>query len=155
MNALTSSLRNDSFAAHFDAPLPRDLRNQAGEMSWTTFNQRFSSTNGPIRLGSWDSRIARGGRTTYDATFGIGNSIHSATATTYGPIDALTSMLYNAGFHIEIISFHQQNLLDGSHTATFILGEFDGRQEWSMAIDHSGTESSIRSIIGAANILHS
>ena len=131
-------------------------------MSWTNFTQQFAASSGPIRLGSWDSTTARGGRTSFAATFGIGDSIHTASATTYGPIDALTSMLYDAGFHLEIISFHQQPIQSvdplterGDRTATFVLAEFDGRQRWSMAIESGATESSIRAIIGAANMLHS
>ena len=157
MNALTSPISNDSFAARFGAPLPRDLRKHAEGMSWTNFTQQFAAASGPIRLGSWDSSTARGGRTSFAASFGIGDSIHSASATAYGPIDALTSMLYDAGFHLEIISFHQQTLPSPEHrdrTATFVLAEFDGRQRWSMAIESGATESSIRAIIGAANMLH-
>ncbi|KZF10335.1 2-isopropylmalate synthase [Rhodococcus sp. EPR-157] len=166
MNALTSPISNDSFAARFGAPLPRDLQKHAEGMSWTNFTQQFAASSGPIRLGSWDSTTARGGRTSFAATFGIGDSIHSASATTYGPIDALTSMLYDAGFHLEIISFHQQTVHSadpnsanptaerGDRTATFVLAEFDGRQRWSMAIESGATESSIRAIIGAANMLH-
>lgn len=130
-------------------------------MSWTNFTQQFAAASGPIRLGSWDSSTARGGRTSFAASFGIGDSIHSASATAYGPIDALTSMLYDAGFHLEIISFHQQTIQSADplterrdRTATFVLAEFDGRQRWSMAIESGATESSIRAIIGAANMLH-
>lgn len=148
MNALTSAISDDRYVAL----LPRDLRDEAGDMDWTTLQHRFCAASGPIRLGSWDSRPARGGRTMFDATFGLRDSIHAASATTYGPIDALTSMLYDAGFHIEIISFHQQRL-DHS-TATFVLAEFDGRREWSLAVASDGAESSVRAVIGAANMLH-
>lgn len=148
MNALTSP-SNDSFAAL----LPRELRDYAATMSWTTFTRRFFAPNGPIRLGSWARAGGRGGRTTFDATFGIGDSIHSATATAYGPIDALTSMLYDAGFHLEIISFHQQPLGDGT-TATFVRCEFDGRQEWAIAIESDSAESAVRALVSAANMLH-
>ncbi|AYJ47777.1 alpha-isopropylmalate synthase regulatory domain-containing protein [Rhodococcus sp. P1Y] len=149
MNALTTSDVDHSFAAF----LPRDMREETGELNWTTLQQRFCAATGPIRLGSWKSSSARGGRTTFDATFGLGDSIHAASATTYGPIDALTSMLYDAGFHIEIVSFHQQPL--DERTVTFVLTEFDGRRQWSMAVDSDCHASSIRAVIGAANMLHS
>lgn len=119
----------------------------------TALMRRFGSTAGPIRLGSWSSRAAHGGRMTFDATFGIADTIHTAAATAYGPIEALTSMLYDAGFHLEILSFHQQPGPTGQ-TVTFVLCEFDGRQEWSMAIESDCKQSSIRAVIGAANRLH-
>ncbi|SNT52193.1 alpha-isopropylmalate synthase regulatory domain-containing protein [Rhodococcoides kyotonense] len=154
MNALIENfLSTDCFAARYGSPLPRELRIQAGDMNWTTFTQHFSSTTGPIRLGSWDSTATRGGRTRFDATFGIDDAIHTASATTYGPVDALTSMLYDCGFHIEILEFHQQSLTEGT-TATFVHCELDGHREWSMAIEPDAVLSSIRAIIGAANMLH-
>lgn len=127
MNALTTSTSPDCFAARVDTP---------------------------IRLDSWTTSAARGGRTRFDATFGIGDTTHTASATTYGPIDALTSMLYDAGFHLEIISFHQQHRASGTQIATFLLCEFDGRRTWAMGIDCNGTQSSLQALIGAANRLH-
>ncbi|MCZ4275708.1 MAG: alpha-isopropylmalate synthase regulatory domain-containing protein [Rhodococcus sp. (in: high G+C Gram-positive bacteria)] len=154
MNALTTPTSPDCFAARFGTPLPRALRADADTMSWTAFAHRYSAGSSPIRLGTWTTSAAPGGRTTFDATFGIGDTIHTASATTHGPIDALTSMLYDAGFHLEIISFHQQHLASGTQTATFVLCEFDGRRRWAMAIDGDATQSSIRALIGAANMLH-
>ncbi|NIL76464.1 2-isopropylmalate synthase [Rhodococcus sp. B10] len=153
MKALTALSSPDCFAARYGTPLPRDLRTQAQDMNWTTFSQTFTSTDGPIRLGSWEANAARGGRTTFDATFGIGDAIHTASATTYGPIDALTSMLYDLGCHVEILEFHQQTLTEGS-TATFVAFECDGHREWSMAIEADASLSSVRAVIGAANMLH-
>ncbi|MET0197836.1 hypothetical protein CH289_07485 [Rhodococcus sp. RS1C4] len=162
MNALpcTSSApssASESFASRFGGILPPELTASAQAMTWSEFRAEFSGASGPIRLGSWQESDARGGRKTFDATFGIGDSIHSTTATSFGPIDALTSMLYDAGIHIEITAFHQQplglhELLHGS-TATFVQCDIDGRREWAMAIDASSVESSIRAVIGAANLL--
>lgn len=152
MNALTSSSSNAALD-QFGIAVPRELRQHAAALSFADFRDRFTGARGPIRLGSWSTAPARGGRTTFEATFGLADSIHSATASAYGPIDALTSMLYDAGFHIEIISFHQQTMRDG-RTATFVQCECGGRTEWAFAASDSGAESSIRAIIGAANMLH-
>lgn len=159
MNTLNSTtFSSDCFAARYGAPLPRDLRDQAANMSWAAFLQRFGARTGPIRLGSWSTQPGHGGQTRFDATFGVGNTIHTTTATSHGPIDALTSMLYDVGFHIEILKFHQQSVsengLRDAKVATFVLGEFDGRRAWSMAMDQDGTSSSVRAVIGAANMLH-
>ena len=153
MNAL-ASLTTDPFHARFGCALPRTMRNEITwhHMSWSNFTDRFSPTSGPLRLGSWTAARATGGKTSFDATFGIADAIITCAATTYGPIEALTSMLYDAGFSIEILSFHQQSI--GEETATFVLVERDGRREWSMAIDLDATLSSIRAVIAGANLLH-
>jgi len=154
MNALASSFATDPFHARFGCALPRTMRdeNTWQHMSWANFTERFSPTTGPLRLGSWTACRAPGGRTIFDATFGIGDTIITCAATTYGPIEALTSMLHDAGFRIEILSFHQQ--IVGDETATFVSIERDGRREWSMAIEADATLSSIKAVIAGANLLH-
>ncbi|MDI9929163.1 2-isopropylmalate synthase [Rhodococcus sp. IEGM 1354] len=154
MNAFASSFATDPFHARFGCALPRTMRDEitGQHVSWTAFVDRFSPTTGPLRLGSWSGTGATGGKMSFDATFGIGDTIFACAATTYGPIEALTSMLHDTGFRIEILSFHQQRI--GDETATFVLTEHDGRREWSMAIEPDATLSSIRAIIAGANLLH-
>jgi hypothetical protein len=154
MNSLASTFATDPFHARFGCALPRTMRDEITwqHMSWAHFTDRFSPTTGPLRLGSWTADSATGGRTAFDATFGVGDTIIACAATTYGPIEALTSMLHDAGFRIEILSFHQQII--GDETATFVLAEHDGRREWSMAIEADATLSAVRAVIAGANILH-
>jgi hypothetical protein len=157
MNALASSFATDPFHARFGCALPRTMRDQIAEstwhsMTWTAFTDRFSPTTGPLRLGSWTGTKSTGCKIEFDATFGIGDTIIACAATTYGPIEALTSMLHDAGFRIEILSFHQQII--GDETATFTLAEHDGRREWSMGMAADADLSSIRAILAGANILH-
>ncbi|MDI9893887.1 alpha-isopropylmalate synthase regulatory domain-containing protein [Rhodococcus sp. IEGM 1381] len=153
MNALASTFATDPFHSRFGCALPRTMRDEITwpHMSWANFTERFSPTTGPLRLGSWTAGTATGGRTAYDATFGIGDTIITCAATTYGPIEALSSMLHDAGFRIEILSFHQQII--GDETATFVLTEHDGRREWAMGMDADATLSSIRAVIAGANLL--
>lgn len=157
MNALASSLATDPFHSRFGCPLPRMMRDEITDsawqhMSWAHFTERFSPTTGPLRMGSWTACRAPGGRTSFDATFGIADTIIACAATTYGPIEALMSMLHDAGFPIEILSFHQQST--GVETATFMLVERDGRREWSLGMDADATVSSIRAVIAGVNLLH-
>ncbi|OZC65675.1 2-isopropylmalate synthase [Rhodococcus sp. 06-470-2] len=157
MNALASSFATDPFDARFGCALPRTMRDQIAEstwhsMTWTAFTDRFSPTTGPLRLGSWTGTKSTGCKIEFDATFGIGDTIIACAATTYGPIEALTSMLHDAGFRIEILSFHQQII--GDETATFILAEHDGRREWSMGMAADADLSSIRAVLAGANILY-
>lgn len=150
--AATTTFSNDPFFQRFGTHLPRDLRTQAQGLSWSEFTQRFSPTGGPIRLGSWETTGLGAGRNTYTATLGLGDTITSASATATGPIAALTSMLYDAGFQIEILSFHQQRTSAG--TATFILCDHDGERRWAMAIGEDCISSSLDAIIAGANLLH-
>jgi hypothetical protein len=61
-------------------------------------------------------------------------------------------MLFDAGFQLEILSFHQQRTSEG--TATFILAEHDGERRWAMAIAEDCNASAREAIIAAANLLH-
>lgn len=151
MNAFTSLTASpDTFS------LPSGLRAAAAGMNWSSIIQRFGTSTGPIRLGSWTASRAQAGRFVYDATFGIGDSIVTASATAYGPMDALTTMLHASSYRLEILSFHQQPSARASDgTATFILCEFDGRAEWAMATDRDSEHSAVRALITAANKLHS
>ncbi|EGD25874.1 2-isopropylmalate synthase [Rhodococcus hoagii] len=148
----TTTFSNDPFFQRFGTHLPRDLRAQAQGLSWTEFAQRFSPTGGPVRLGSWTSEHLGAGRHTFTATLGLGDRISSASATATGPIAALTSMLFDAGFQLEILSFHQQRTSEG--TATFILAEHDGERRWAMSIAEDCNASARDAIIAAANLLH-
>jgi len=148
----TTTFSNDPFFQRFGTHLPRDLRAQAQGLSWTEFAQRFAPTGGPVRLGSWTSEHLGAGRHTFTATLGLGDRISSASATATGPIAALTSMLFDAGFQLEILSFHQQRTSEG--TATFILAEHDGERRWAMAIAEDCNASAREAIIAGANLLH-
>lgn len=151
MNTLSTTQPIHPPAPDFGLLLPRALRDS--HLSWDAFTSRYTCTSGPIRFGTWATRAQRGGRTEFDATFAFGDTITSCSATAFGAVEALTSMLYDAGFHVEIISFHQQNA--GGQTMTFVECDSGGRREWAMAHDSDSIESSIRAIIGAANMLHS
>lgn len=148
----TTTFSDDPFFQRFGTHLPRDLRARAQGLSWTEFIQRFGPTGGPVRLGSWEFSDLGAGRGTYTATLAIGDTITSATATATGPIAALTAMLYDAGFQLEILSFHQQRTSAG--TATFVLCDHDGERRWATAIGADCISSSLSAIIAGANLLH-
>ncbi|MET4610339.1 hypothetical protein ABIC28_001317 [Rhodococcus sp. PvR044] len=144
---------SDPFALRFGLPLPRALRTEAAGMSWRTFLATYSPTGGPIRFGRWSAHALGAGRSEFRATLALGDTIHQAEATAAGPIAALTSMLYDAGLPMEILSFHQLKVGDG-RTATFLLCEHDGRRHWAAGLADTATESSVEAMIAAANILH-
>jgi hypothetical protein len=147
-----------SFAAQFDAPLPRDLREDARSMSCDAFHSRYAPASGPLRLGTWQctdayrpaSRLGPGARN-FQATIGIGDRISTSTAAASGPVAALTGMLHDRGIAIEMLNFHQ--LHAGGSTATFIHASDGTRDEWAMGWSEDPTQSALRALIACANRL--
>jgi hypothetical protein len=148
-----------SFAAQFDAPLPRELRAEAAAMSNEAFLSRYTPSSGPLRLGHWQctdadrpaSRLGPQARN-YQATIAVGDRIGTSTAAASGPVAALTAMLYERGLPIEIGAFHQLHS-DGS-TATFIRGTDGVHDEWGFGRSDDATQSALRAMIACANRLH-
>lgn len=120
-------------------------------MSPSDFRATYSPTAGPLRLGSWESSPRNGGRYEFAATFALGDTIHSATISAFGPAEAMTSMLHDAGIHIEIMSFHQQPTDAG--IMTLALLSCGDRQAWAMGTSDGAFESTARAIVAGANRL--
>ncbi|TQF74575.1 2-isopropylmalate synthase [Rhodococcus spelaei] len=153
LQAFTSSTPADPFTLRYGTPLPREMRADCAGMNWRTFLATYSPTNGPVRFGRWSVTPVGAGNSEFKATLGIGNTIRQATTVAGGPVSALTTMLYEAGFQLEILSFHQIRVADG-RTATFLLCEHDGRRHWALGMGSTATESSIEAMIAGANLLH-
>ncbi|GCE40799.1 hypothetical protein Rhow_004442 [Rhodococcus wratislaviensis] len=141
----------DPFAARHGKSLPSELRTEAAGMTWTAFVAVYAPCNGPFRLGSWSETKTGPGMWDFEATLGIGESICKTGASAPGPVSAMTSMLYDAGCAIEILSYHQHEI--GHRTATFLLCESAGIRLWAMGIGESRTESTLRAMISGANRL--
>jgi hypothetical protein len=146
------------FAAQFDAPLPRGLREEAETMSADAFHTTYAPTSGPLRLGHWECTDADCSATrlgpqarNYQATIAIGDQIGTSTASASGPLSALTAMLYDRGIAVEMLKFHQ--VPAGDSTATFIRGTDGVRDEWAMGLSDDPTQSALRAVIACANRL--
>ncbi|PRC43980.1 homocitrate synthase [Mycobacterium sp. ITM-2017-0098] len=147
-----------SFAAHVDGPIPRDLREEADMTPFDEFFDVYGLANGPVRLGQWSCTDAErpSGRLgpqarNYQATLAVGDRIGTSRAAASGPVAALTEMLHERGFPVEMTAFHQ--VPAGEHTATFIRGSDGGRTEWAMGWSADATESALRAVIACANRL--
>jgi hypothetical protein len=146
------------FAAQFDAPLPRGLREESEAMSSDAFHAAYASTSGPLRLGQWEctdaeraaSRMGPQARN-YQATIAIGDRITTSTASASGPVAALTAMLHDHGVAVEMLKFHQLRAGDG--VATFIRGTNGVHAEWAMGLSDDPTQSALRALIAVANRL--
>ena len=104
-----------SFAAHFDGPLPRGLREEADSMSIDAFHDEVRAVLGPAAARAWQctdadrpaSRLGPQARN-YQATIAVGDRIGTSTAAASGPVAALTAMLHDRGISVEIAAFHQR-----------------------------------------------
>jgi hypothetical protein len=146
------------FAAQFDAPLPRGLREEAETMSFDKFHTTYAATSGPVRLGQWEctdtarpaARLGPQARH-YRATIAVGDNIGTSTAAASGPIAALTAMLHDRGVAVELHEFHQRASEGG--IATFVFGTNGWADEWAMGLDADATQSALRAMIACANRL--
>ncbi|MCV7101758.1 homocitrate synthase [Mycobacterium palustre] len=143
---------------HFEAPLPRGLREEAGAMSWESFVAAYGPTAGPLRLGHWactdgERPAARLGPQprNFRAMIAVGDHISTSTAAASGPIAALTTMLHDRGITVEMLRFHQMR--SGDVTATFIHGSNGIRAQWAMGWAQDPTQSALRAVIACANRL--
>ncbi|MEU5840532.1 2-isopropylmalate synthase [Rhodococcus sp. NPDC047139] len=141
----------DPFFARYGRPLPRGLREEAAGMTWAEFESTYGAQHGPVRLGGWTATALGAGRSAFEATIAIGDTIHTASATTCGPIAAMTAMLYDLGLNIEILSFHRHEI-DGM-SATFLRCRSGDRTDWVMGTGATGNESSLRAMIAGINKL--
>ncbi|MGI9208718.1 MAG: 2-isopropylmalate synthase [Rhodococcus sp. (in: high G+C Gram-positive bacteria)] len=142
----------DPFAARYGRPLPLPLRAEAAGMSWPEFLAVYASERGPLRLGDWSATTLPAGRSAFEATIAVGDTIHSASALACGPVAGMTAMLYDLGFGIEIHSFHRHDL--GDLHVTFLLCGSGARRTWVMGMGESGVESTLRAMIAGINRIH-
>ncbi|MGU3436188.1 2-isopropylmalate synthase [Actinomycetes bacterium M1A6_2h] len=144
----TSHAFSDS---HSFFAMPAELVSEARSMSYSDFRARYSPTSGPLRMGSFTSAACGFGRAEFSATLAIADTIHSATLVAFGPAEAMTSMLHDAGVHLEILSFHQQPTEAG--IVTFALCSNGSRSAWSMGMGSTAPESTARALVAGANRL--
>ena len=113
--------RGAAFAAHFDAPLPRGLREEADRCRQTPSSPR--TPRPPARCGSATGQCTDADRPAsrlgpqarnYQATMAVGDRISTSTAAASGPVAALTAMLHERGIAVEMTAFHQMPAGDGT-----------------------------------------
>lgn len=75
----------------------------------------------------------------------------SLEATASGTIAAMTSMLYDIGAGVEIVSLYQQP--DDADVGTYLLCESGGQRCWSYGRGDTGDESVVNALIAGANQL--
>lgn len=139
----------DPFSARFGRPLPRGMRAAAAHMSWDEFTATFRPADGPLQLQSFTQHRADAAHRTITATVTIDGESHILEATGVGTISAMTSIVYAAGFPLEINAFHQQRA--GGQIATFVECSRGYQRQWAMGLGATTAESIVDAFISAAN----
>ncbi|GAB3205126.1 2-keto-3-deoxygluconate kinase [Nocardia tengchongensis] len=134
--------------AMFFAAAPASLRAECAALTPAEFHDRYCDPMGPVKLSDWTPIGDRAGT----ATLEIASHLRTVVATG-SPVAALTSALYDEGYPVEILAFHQRSTPDG--TATFVQCEFNGRRGWGAALADDAAESTIRAMIAGINHLGS
>ncbi|MEU8899997.1 2-keto-3-deoxygluconate kinase [Nocardia sp. NPDC048505] len=129
----------------FIAAAPKGLRAESLGMTPAEFYERYCGHDGPIRIGDW---AASGGHVA--ATLEFADRLRSLAAIG-SPVAALTSALYDEGYPVEILQFHQRHTPLG--TATFVRCEVNGRRGWGAALADDSAESAARAMISGVNRL--
>ncbi|MEV6280918.1 2-keto-3-deoxygluconate kinase [Nocardia sp. NPDC051832] len=138
-----------TFDTHlFIAAAPKGLRAECAGLTPEQFFDRYCGQDGPIRISDW---AATGGRmAAFTATLEFADRLRSVAAIG-SPVAALTSALYDEGYPVEILQFHQRRTELG--TATFVQCEFNGRRGWGAALADGSAESTARAMISGVNRL--
>lgn len=130
----------------FIAAAPRGLRAECGDLTSAQFYDRYCEHTGPIRLGEWSPAGSRSGE--FTATLEFADHLRTVIAAG-SPVAAMTSVLYDEGYPVEILQFHQRHTAEG--TATFVQCDHNGRRGWGAALADDGAESTVRAMIAAVN----
>ncbi|MFQ6394039.1 2-keto-3-deoxygluconate kinase [Nocardia sp. KC 131] len=128
------------------AAAPNGLRAECAGLTPAEFYDRYCEHTGPIRLSDWS--LAGNGSSEYAATLEFAGHVRTV-GTTGSPVAAMTSALYDEGYTVEILRFHQRRTEDG--TATFVQCEVNGRRGWGAALAGDGAESTVRAMIAGVN----
>ncbi|WP_327114749.1 2-keto-3-deoxygluconate kinase [Nocardia sp. NBC_01730] len=132
----------------FHTAAPKGLRAECTGLTSAEFHSRYCDHGGPIRLGDWSPAGSRTAEFTATLEFG---GYPKTVIATGSPVAAMTSALYEEGYPVEILQFHQRRTAEG--TATFVQCECDGRRGWGAALADDGAESTVRAMIAGVNLL--
>ncbi|WP_330253907.1 2-keto-3-deoxygluconate kinase [Nocardia sp. NBC_00565] len=132
----------------FIAAAPKALRAESAGLTPAQFHDRYCELTGPIRVGDWSPAGNRSAE--FTATLEFADHLRTVIATG-SPVAAMTSALYDEGYPVEILQFHQRRTDEG--TATFVQCECNGRRGWGAALADGAAESTVRAMIAGVNLL--
>ncbi|WP_353107700.1 hypothetical protein [Gordonia sp. (in: high G+C Gram-positive bacteria)] len=130
--------------------LPTWFPPEAATMTTASFNNTYAPT-GAISLDDLRIEPSAADMVRCTANVTVAARTVSLEATAAGTIGAMTSMLYDIGAGVEIMSFYQQT--EGAEIITYLLCDRDGDRCWSYGRGRTGDESAVNALISGANQL--
>ncbi len=149
----TRTFAEDPFRARFGQRLPSGMRQEARGMEW----KKFISTYAPsaIRVEYMRSNRLRAGRHEFEMSIsglnpdGRGTQ---ASITAMGPSSAMTQILADHGYNVEILQFHQYDIFEA--TVTFIYTTHKSKRMWAVGFGANRDHSIANALCSAASRLY-
>ncbi len=144
---------DDPFRARFGKALPRGMREEARGLAWKEFRARYSPD--AIRVERMRAERLAAGR--HDFRFALSGLRADGEGTrarivSMGACSAITQVLADHGYRVEILEFHQYEIFEA--TVTFIYTVHKTKRAWAMGFGASRDQSIANAVCSAATRLH-
>ncbi|MCK7664268.1 DUF3806 domain-containing protein [Corynebacterium sp. CCM 9185] len=148
---------DDPFRARFGQNLPAGLREEAAGMDWRTFTDVYCPTP-DLRIDNLSHTLLRDHRRRFSATLtssrpgrgGVTHTNHEIIA--MGAISACTNLLADAGRRVEILTFRQRDIFNG--TAVFLEVCDNNTRCWVLGFGGTPDAAIATAMSRAAHRLH-
>lgn len=149
----TRTFAEDPFRARFGLRLPIGMRQEARGMEWKEFISTYAPSD--IRVERLQSTRQSLGRYAFDLsmtglrTDGAGTRVN---ITAMGASSAMSEILADHGFAVEIAEFHQHSIFEA--TVTFIYATHKSQRVWAVGFGADRDLSIANALCSAASRLH-
>lgn len=149
----TRTFAEDPFRARFGQRLPAGMRQEARGMDWKTFISTYGA--GQIRVEHLRSQRRSLGR--HDYTLAISGMRPDGQGTrvditAMGASSAMSEVLADHGYPVEILEFHQYSIFEA--TVTFIFTTHKSKRVWAVGFGSNRDLSIANALCNAASRLH-
>ena len=149
----TRTFAEDPFRARFGLRLPSGMRQEARGMEWKQFISTYAPS--PIRVEHLRANRLRAGRHEYQMSItglnkeGCGTKV---SITSMGASSAMTQILADHGYRVEILQFHQYDIFEA--TVTFIYTTHKSKRMWAVGFGANRDHSIANALCSAASRLY-
>lgn len=145
----TRTFAEDPFRARFGQRLPSGMRQEARGMEWKNFITTYAPS--AIRVEHLRSQRLRAGRHHFEMSINGLNEAGQGTQasiTSMGASSAMTQILADHGYRVEILEFHQYNIFEA--TVTFIYTTHKSKRMWAVGFGANRDHSIANALCSAA-----
>lgn len=149
----TRTFAEDPFRARFGQRLPVGMRQEARGMEWKNFIATYAPGN--IRVERMRTQRLSAGRYAFDLLIGGLRADGAATRveiTAMGAHSAMSEILADHGFAVEVSEFHQYKIFEA--TVTFIYTTHKSKRVWAVGFGADRDLSIANALCSAAARLH-